>query len=396
MKYLRWSAPVLFIALTALSFFDVGMAKADVRYTCSFTCAESVVMRTGDRYFRYVQHESPTQFSGSLTLEQCRTNPYTQPGCAGECRRICGGRNVNEGRTRASDWGPMEHGCLNTIPSYMIEATDVAKQIGDDTGYPIRGEALMDSAFRTRNQNPPPRCSQGAGDGPVTATPATGAAASQCTESTNIQNDQQGKCVFYCIRPEAGTGGTVERRETPLPQLRNGATVPGGTTTTSCRRGSLERREGTNACAVGSVCGCQQECMTTCGNASDGKSLCYMGTDNTRSVDLCRDNVSSEAATPICSRDPNAPVRGTQHTLTNPLGTSSIAAIVARIVKAVTGIVGSVALLMFVVAGIMWMTAESSDRVDTAKTIFKNASFGLVLIFFSYSLVSLLLSILGL
>lgn len=54
------------------------------------------------------------------------------------------------------------------------------------------------------------------------------------------------------------------------------------------------------------------------------------------------------------------------------------------------------ALLMFVVGGVMWMTAEGSDRVGMAQTILKNASIGLVLIFLSYSLVSLFLAVLGL
>jgi hypothetical protein len=51
---------------------------------------------------------------------------------------------------------------------------------------------------------------------------------------------------------------------------------------------------------------------------------------------------------------------------------------------------------MFVVGGVMWMTAEGSDRVQTAQTILKNASIGMVLIFFAYSIVSLFLTVLGL
>lgn len=386
MNYLRWIGLVCGMVLFGSALFTAS-AFAAVSFDCQFTCAEFRVINS-QTYFRAIAHTEVIQLADGTTVEQCTQRDYTQASCAQTCRATCGGRNVDQ-RSSIGQWRNGEQGCLNStsIPSYIAETTDTARASGEITEQAAR-ETLIDSTYRDRSSaSAAPRCSA------RSATAAEpGAAASQCTESTNIQNDQQGKCVFYCIRPEAGTGGTVERRESSLPAIPG---RPSGGTS-SCRRGSLERREGTNACAVGSVCGCQQECMTTCGNASDGKSLCYMGTDNTRSVDLCRDNVSSEAATPICSRDPNAPVRGSQHTLTNPLGTSSIAAIVARIVKAVTGIVGSVALLMFVVAGIMWMTAESSDRVDTAKTIFKNASFGLVLIFFSYSLVSLLLSILGL
>lgn len=391
MKYLRWILSVCGAAVLGAVVFTAPVYAA-TSFSCSFTC--TVAQQVNEEYVYYYPEsytETITYTENNVGIDRCSARNADQQTCLGLCKTTCHGRVYTPTGTIVSGNG--EKTCIgyDPVPDFIFTSSD---RVRDNLSRlpPVnrdRYERAMTSDRRSLYTAPDsrPRCA---------ATGATTAAASQCTESTNIQNDQQGKCVFYCIRPEAGTGGTVERRETPLPQLRNGATVPGGTTTTSCRRGSLERREGTNACAVGSVCGCQQECMTTCGNASDGKSLCYMGTDNTRSVDLCRDNVSSEAATPICSRDPNAPVRGSQHTLTNPLGTSSIAAIVARIVKAVTGIVGSVALLMFVVAGIMWMTAESSDRVDMAKTIFKNASFGLVLIFFSYSLVSLLLSILGL
>jgi hypothetical protein len=86
---------------------------------------------------------------------------------------------------------------------------------------------------------------------------------------------------------------------------------------------------------------------------------------------------------------------GSSRTLTNPLNTTDIGEFIARFIRAVTGIAGSMALLMFVVGGVIWMTAEGSDRVKLAQTILKNASLGLVLIFFAYSLVSLFLAVLG-
>ncbi len=103
----------------------------------------------------------------------------------------------------------------------------------------------------------------------------------------------------------------------------------------------------------------------------------------------CVDAVSPTSAT-------TPPTQGSPTTLTNPLGTTSISELIARLIKALSGIAGSMALLMFVVGGVMWMTAEESERVGTAQTILKNASIGLVLIFLSYSLVSLFLGVLGL
>lgn len=78
------------------------------------------------------------------------------------------------------------------------------------------------------------------------------------------------------------------------------------------------------------------------------------------------------------------------------MNTTDIGELIARFIRALTGIAGSMALLMLVVGGVMWMTAEGSDRVGTAQTIIKNACLGLLLIFFAYSLVSLFLLVLGL
>ena len=76
--------------------------------------------------------------------------------------------------------------------------------------------------------------------------------------------------------------------------------------------------------------------------------------------------------------------------LFNPLGTNvTIPEFIGRGVRAVVGVIGAIALLMFVYGGIMWMTAGSSDRVKTAKDILKNSIIGILLIFFSYSLISI-------
>jgi type IV secretory pathway VirB2 component (pilin) len=78
------------------------------------------------------------------------------------------------------------------------------------------------------------------------------------------------------------------------------------------------------------------------------------------------------------------------------LRTTDIGELIAHFIRALSGIAGSMALLMFVVGGVMWMTAEGSDRVQTAQTILKNSTVGILLIFFAYSIVSLFLSVLGL
>lgn len=81
-------------------------------------------------------------------------------------------------------------------------------------------------------------------------------------------------------------------------------------------------------------------------------------------------------------------------TLYNPLcpdGSAScvtLNGLIGRFVAAFIGMVGALALLVFVYAGIMYMTAGSSDRVKQATDTMKYALIGLALIMFAYVLTS--------
>ncbi len=75
--------------------------------------------------------------------------------------------------------------------------------------------------------------------------------------------------------------------------------------------------------------------------------------------------------------------------LINPLGTLSAPEIIGRIIKAVLGIVGSIALLMFIYGGFMWMTAAGeAKRVEKGKQTLTWATIGLATIFFAYAATS--------
>ncbi len=75
--------------------------------------------------------------------------------------------------------------------------------------------------------------------------------------------------------------------------------------------------------------------------------------------------------------------------LTNPLGTGTTPqALIGRIINAVLGIVGSIALAMFIYGGFTWMTSSgNSEKVQKGKDILIWAALGLVVIFASYALV---------
>lgn len=80
---------------------------------------------------------------------------------------------------------------------------------------------------------------------------------------------------------------------------------------------------------------------------------------------------------------------GSTTKLENPLGAdATLYTIVSRVISTFLGLVGALALLVFVWAGITWMTAASSDRVQKAKEMMKTAVIGIALIAFSYAIAS--------
>ena len=85
----------------------------------------------------------------------------------------------------------------------------------------------------------------------------------------------------------------------------------------------------------------------------------------------------------------NVPTSTEDTHLTNPLsGVSSPQVLIGRIINSVLGVVGSLALLMFVYGGITWMTSSgSSDKVKKGRDILVWSIIGLAVIFMSYAIV---------
>ncbi len=83
--------------------------------------------------------------------------------------------------------------------------------------------------------------------------------------------------------------------------------------------------------------------------------------------------------------------------LTDPLGYDNDPdgpqLFIGRVINASLGIVGSLALLMFVYGGFVWMLASGNqERVEKGKNILLWATIGLVVIFSSYVLVNFVIS----
>jgi len=80
--------------------------------------------------------------------------------------------------------------------------------------------------------------------------------------------------------------------------------------------------------------------------------------------------------------------------LTNPLGTTTtVPLLIGNVITAALGVVGSLALLMFIYGGFTWMLAAGNDEaIKKGKGILLWATIGLIVIFGSYSLVNFLIT----
>ncbi|MFH0854857.1 MAG: pilin [bacterium] len=125
---------------------------------------------------------------------------------------------------------------------------------------------------------------------------------------------------------------------------------------------------------------------------------CELSKSNTRVIPKdAGDVIGSQPKTPTA---PAPPVM-----LTDPLGIGGKAPagqevqyLIGRVIKVIMGLVGSIALLMFVYGGFLWMTAAGNDEsVKKGKDILIWSVAGLAVIFASYILVYFVLaSLMGL
>jgi len=85
---------------------------------------------------------------------------------------------------------------------------------------------------------------------------------------------------------------------------------------------------------------------------------------------------------------------GSTNCLSNPLGNiNSPQALIGKIINSILGVVGSLALLIFVYGGLIWMTSSGSpEKVKQGRDTLLWAAIGLVVIFSAYGLTRVVLS----
>lgn len=72
--------------------------------------------------------------------------------------------------------------------------------------------------------------------------------------------------------------------------------------------------------------------------------------------------------------------------------TGSVPNLVGRVIANVLGLMGALALLMFIYGGVMMLTAAGSDRAKTGREIVVWTAVGLIVIFSSYVVVNFVIS----
>ncbi|MFH1582799.1 MAG: pilin [Candidatus Falkowbacteria bacterium] len=107
--------------------------------------------------------------------------------------------------------------------------------------------------------------------------------------------------------------------------------------------------------------------------------------------------VFAEAGNPPAGNPPNVSATAGTVSLTNPLtGTQTsegIPTLLGKIINSILGIVGSLALVMFIYGGITWMlSAGNQEQVTKGKNILIWATVGIVIIFTAYALVRFVLT----
>lgn len=87
------------------------------------------------------------------------------------------------------------------------------------------------------------------------------------------------------------------------------------------------------------------------------------------------------------------PIGGTD---SDPTGKTSLAVIVGGVISKALGIIGSLALVVFVYGGFLWLTsAGNADRVQSGGQAMLWAAIGIFIVFSSYAILSLVLQGLG-
>ena len=135
-----------------------------------------------------------------------------------------------------------------------------------------------------------------------------------------------------------------------------------------------------------------------CASLSDPKKCYNFSASNCPKTDCELINFTlptvSGNANPVDTKG-NADTATYSKEITNPLGKgTTLSNVVAKAINSVMGIIGALALLMFVYGGLIWMTSSGNqEKVKKGRDVMTWAAVGLVIIFSAYGLTKFIINI---
>jgi hypothetical protein len=240
-----------------------------------------------------------------------------------------------------------------------------------------------------------------------------------CTNSANKGTQIAGDCAsgkICCQAAGALPCASVSVKSTPcedkpglveVPEAA-GAACPGSASFTEC---SSKPKTGTGnvlCCYDLTVSSSGGECVPKTVQA-DKMYLCMTSAAcaNVSGKEVATKKIPSECKASggqieVCCETPtrtgvttNAPTAAapSSYKLQNPLGQVDLRIIAQNVINTFLGVVGAIALIVFVYAGVTYMIAAGSDRLKKAQDTMKYAVLGIALIMFSFVITDTFLSV---
>ena len=144
---------------------------------------------------------------------------------------------------------------------------------------------------------------------------------------------------------------------------------------------------------------------TTCKQQAQGnpyacRAQCASNETQTDSSDCIGQNqfccIAVPGSTQLSSSTAPTITPGSSINLPDPLnlGGKGLTELTRRVIQSFLGLIGAISLLVFVTAGVIYMTAMDEKRVSRAKAMMANALIGIVIIMFSYVIANLFFGLL--
>lgn len=211
-----------------------------------------------------------------------------------------------------------------------------------------------------------------------------GGTLSTCQGGTSFTASSLYACNLYCYSDRWQSTVESDRQGSCTESYTAITPTPPPPETNTTRDGAPQTDPNQYVCCAAN--GLYAPGSTTFPTMPASPNLCTQNGGTYKLASQCQ-SMTSEPPTPNTpaggtTATPSSPTRVT---LPNPLGTTDVNTLIGRVIKAALSVVGSLALLMFIYGGVLWMTARGNpEGVKKGQSILFWSTAGLLLIFTAY------------